>query len=130
MTKLTAIIPVGNEIHNIEAVIASVNFADEVLVVDSFSTDGTYEKAKEFTNNVLRREYKCSALQKNWAIPQAKHEWILLVDDDERVTPELKAQIIEILNNPKDEIVAYWIGRENHFMGERVYRSDAVRRLF
>jgi len=42
MTKLTAIIPVGNEIHNIEAVIASVNFANEVLVVDSFSTDGTY----------------------------------------------------------------------------------------
>ena len=87
MTKLTAIIPVGNEIHNIEAVIASVGFADEVLVVDSFSTDGTYEKAKELTNNVLRREYQYSALQKNWAIPQAKHEWILLVDADELVTP-------------------------------------------
>ncbi|RMZ49760.1 glycosyltransferase family 2 protein [Flavobacteriaceae bacterium PRS1] len=134
MTKLTAIIPVGNEIHNIEAVIASVNFANEVLVVDSFSTDGTYEKAKELTNNVLRREYQYSALQKNWAIPQAKHEWILLVDADERVTPELKAEIIEILNNPKDDIVAYWIGRNNHFMGEPVrysgWRNDTVIRLF
>lgn len=48
MRKLTAIIPTGNEIHNIEEVIASVDFADEILVVDSFSTDGTYEKAQNF----------------------------------------------------------------------------------
>lgn len=134
MTKLTAIIPTGNEIHNIEAVIASVNFADEILVVDSFSTDGTHQKAKELATKVIQREFKYPASQKNWAIPQAKHEWILLVDADERVTPELKSEIIEILNNPKKDIVAYWIGRNNHFMGERVYysgwRNDAVIRLF
>ena len=82
MIKLTAIIPTGNEIHNIEAVIASVAFADEILVVDSFSTDGTYEKALELATKVIRREYEYSASQKNWAIPQAQHEWILLVDAD------------------------------------------------
>lgn len=134
MTKITAIIPVGNEIHNIEAVVATVDFADEILVVDSYSTDGTYEKAMELTTKVIRREYQYAASQKNWAIPQAKHEWILLVDADERVTPELKTEIIEILKNPKEDIVAYWIGRNNHFMGERVnysgWRNDAVIRLF
>jgi glycosyltransferase involved in cell wall biosynthesis len=134
MNKLTAIIPTGNEIHNIEAVIESVKFADEILVVDSFSTDGTYEKALELSNKVIRREYEYSASQKNWAIPQAKYEWILLVDADERVTQELKAEIIEILKNPEKDIVAYWIGRLNHFMGEPVnysgWRNDSVIRLF
>ena len=134
MIKLTAIIPTGNEIHNIEAVIASVAFADEILVVDSFSTDGTYEKALELATKVIRREYEYSASQKNWAIPQAQHEWILLVDADERVTLELKEEIINILKNPKPDVVAYWIGRMNHFMGERVnysgWRNDKVIRLF
>ncbi len=134
MHKLTAIIPVGNEIHNIEDVIASVDFADEILVVDSLSTDGTFEKAKALGVKVIRREYKYSASQKNWAIPQAKNQWILLVDADERVTPELQQEIIAILKNPPEDIVAYWIGRNNHFMGEHVkysgWRNDSVIRLF
>ncbi len=134
MNKLTAIIPTGNEIHNIENVIASVSFADEILVVDSFSTDGTYEKAIELGVSVIRRDFQYPASQKNWAIPQAKYEWILLVDADERVTPELKNEILEILKTPKKGVVAYWIGRLNHFMGETVnysgWRNDSVIRLF
>ncbi len=134
MQKLTAIIPTGNEVHNIEEVIASVDFADEILVVDSFSTDGTYEKALKLATKVIRRDYEYSASQKNWAIPQANYEWILLVDADERVTPELKEEIIKILNNKNNEYVGYWIGRMNHFMGERVHysgwRNDKVIRLF
>ena len=134
MKKLTAIIPTGNEIHNIEDVIASVQFADEILVVDSFSTDGTFEKAQALATKVIRREYQYSASQKNWAIPQAENEWVLLIDADERVTPELEQEIKEILNNPHEDIVAYWIGRQNHFMGERVnysgWRNDKVIRLF
>lgn len=134
MEKLTAIIPTGNQIKNIEAVIASVNFADEILVVDSFSTDGTFEIAEKLATKVIRREYEYSASQKNWAIPQAEHEWILLVDTDERVTPELKEEILEVLKNPPKDVVAYWIGRNNHFMGERVHysgwRNDSVIRLF
>ena len=134
MHKITAIIPTGNEIHNIEAVIASVDFADEILVVDSYSTDGTFEKAQKLASKVIRREYKYSASQKNWAIPQAKHEWILLVDADERVTPELKAEIESVLKKETIEETAFWIGRMNHFMGERVnysgWRNDKVIRLF
>jgi len=133
--KLTAIIPTGNEIHNIEAVIASVSFADEILVVDSFSTDGTYEKAKMLATKTIQREYEYSASQKNWAIPQAANDWILLIDADERVTEELREEIIKVLKNPpKDDTVAFWIGRKNHFLGEPVnysgWRNDKVIRLF
>jgi glycosyltransferase involved in cell wall biosynthesis len=134
MQKLTAIIPTGNEIHNIEAVIASVDFADEILVVDSFSNDSTFEKAQELATKVIRRKFEYPASQKNWAIPQAAHEWILLVDADERVTPELKEEILILLNQPNQTHIAYWIGRMNHFMGERVnfsgWRNDSVIRLF
>lgn len=134
MHKLTAIIPTGNEIHNIEAVIASVNFADEILVVDSLSTDGTFEKAQVIASKVIQREYEYSASQKNWAIPQAQHEWILLVDADERVTQELKEEIIQILKQQEIKDVGFWIGRINHFMGQRVnysgWRNDRVIRLF
>ncbi len=135
MKKLTAIIPAGNEIHNIEAAIASVRFADEIIVVDSYSTDGTYEKAKEAGVTVFQREFDYAASQKNWTIPQASHDWIFLLDADERVSEELKQEIQEFLKNPsKNDYVAYWIGRLNHFMGQRVHYSgwqnDKVIRLF
>lgn len=135
MEKITAIITTYNEAHNIEDVLKSVDFADEIMVVDSFSTDNTVELAKRYTDFIIQREYEYSASQKNWAIPQATHEWIILVDADERVTPELKEEIQVILNNlPDDETVGYWIRRRNHFMGRRVHysgwRNDKVIRLF
>lgn len=135
MNKLTVIIPTGNEEHNIRGVLESVSFADEIMVVDSYSTDNTVEIAKEYTSFILQREYQYSASQKNWAIPQANNEWILLVDADERVTPELKDEILSILKNPPtDDTVAYWIYRMNHFLGERVkfsgWQNDKVIRLF
>lgn len=134
MEKLTAIIPAQNEEHNIQAVLESVNFADEIMVVDGFSTDKTIEIAERFTNFIVQREYGYSASQKNWAIPQATNEWILLVDADERVTEELREEILNVLKNPPSDIVAYWIYRDNHFMGEKVqfsgWQGDKVIRLF
>lgn len=92
------------------------------------------KKHKILTTKVIRREYEYSASQKNWAIPQAKHDWILLVDADERVTPELKTEIQNILAKESIKETAFWIGRMNHFMGERVnysgWRNDKVIRLF
>ena len=133
MQKLTAIIPTKNEEHNIEAVLQSVSFADEIMVVDSFSTDRTVELAKKYTDCIKQREYRYSASQKNWVIPQATHEWILLVDSDERVTPELQAEIQAILKKGTKK-VAFWIYRQNHFMGKPIkhsgWQTDRVVRLF
>ncbi len=134
MHKLTAIIPTKNEINNIEAVIASVNFADEILVIDSFSEDGTFEKAKTIATKVIQRKFDFYGAQKNHAISKAEHQWILLVDADERVTPELKTEILSVLNNNKIDHNAFSIKRINHFMGQRVnysgWRNDSVIRLF
>ncbi|MEE2700473.1 MAG: glycosyltransferase family 2 protein [Bacteroidota bacterium] len=133
MEKLTAIIPTENEEHNIVATIKSVEFANEIIVVDSFSKDKTVELATPLADTILQREYENSASQKNWAIPQAKYKWILLLDADERVTPELKKEVIEIINS-NSRISGFWIKRENYFMGKKVrfsgWRKDKVIRLF
>ena len=133
MIKLTAIIPTRNEEHNIVDAIKSVAFTDEIMVVDSFSTDDTIKLAKPLANTILQRKYENSASQKNWAIPQAKYEWILLLDADERVTPELKEEIISIINSTT-EFSGFWIKRQNYFMGKKVrfsgWQGDKVIRLF
>lgn len=133
MEKLTAIIPTFNEEHNIVDAIKAVDFADEIIVVDSFSTDKTVELATPLATKIIQREYENSASQKNWAIPQAKYKWILLLDADERVPTELKEEVIEKLNSTPSES-GFWIGRINHFMGKRIrfsgWRRDRVVRLF
>src|SRR5690606_36593329 len=103
--------------------LASVDFADEILVVDSFSTDRTVELAQKFAHKVIQREYINSASQKNWAIPQASHEWILLIDADERVTPELRSEIIEVLSREDEPFVAFEIYLIELFMGQRMRYS-------
>lgn len=133
MEKITAIIPTFNEERHIAEAIASVKWADEILVVDSLSTDKTVELARAAGARVIEREYGYSASQKNWAIPQASHPWIILLDADERCTPELQSEIQGILKNGTTH-VAFWIHRVNHFMGKRInysgWQSDKVVRLF
>lgn len=130
---LTAIIPVFNEEIHIEGVIESVLWADEILIVDSFSTDQTLALARQYPVRIVQSEYEYSASQKNRAIPLATYEWILLVDADERVTPALRDEIEGLLNNAP-AYDAYWIRRINHFNGRRIrfsgWRGDKVIRLF
>ncbi len=132
MNKVTAIIPCFNEEIHLRGVLESVKWADEIMVVDSFSTDSSLSIAREYTDFIVQRAYENSASQKNWAIPQASHDWILLVDADERVTPELKTEIETVLKSPKAD--AYWIKRINFFMGKEVkysgLQNDKVIRLF
>lgn len=133
MEKVTAIIPTFNESRHIVEAIKSVHWADEVLVVDSFSTDNTVELAKNAGAKVIQREYGYSASQKNWAIPQASHPWIFLLDADERCTIELEKEIKSILKKGT-AYHAFWIRRVNHFMGKRInysgWQGDKVVRLF
>ena len=132
-SRLTIIIPTFNEERNIREAFACANWADEVMVVDSFSTDGTPEIARELGARVLQHEYVNSATQKNWAIPQASHHWVMVLDADERITPELRDEIREFLNNPGADR-GMRIFRANHFMGKPIrysgWQDDSVLRVF
>lgn len=133
MKKISAIIPTFNEADNIVAAIQSLNFCEDIMIVDSFSTDNTVELAKGITSNIVQRKYTGPADQKNWAIPQAKHEWVFILDADERVTPELAKEITTLLQSDNIEQDAFWIGRQSYFMGKKVnysgWQGDKVVRL-
>jgi glycosyltransferase involved in cell wall biosynthesis len=133
--KLTVIIPCKNERKNIRPCIESAKrVADEVLVADSGSTDGTLDIVADAGScRVVSREYINSGNFKNWAIPQATHNWVLIVDADERVTPELAAEINALMESgPRRD--GYHVFRANYFLGHRIrhggWGRDKVLRLF
>ena len=132
---LSIIYTTFNEIGIIERSLASVvDWSDDLTVVDSFSTDGTYEWLVARTDlSVTQRTYAGPSDQKNWAIARARHEWVLLLDADEIVPAGLRAEIDRLLSEPEHED-AYWIGRDNYFMGRHIrhtgWSGDRVVRLF
>jgi glycosyltransferase involved in cell wall biosynthesis len=130
---VTAIITTYNEELNIEKCLGSLQWADELLVVDSYSTDKTIKLCKQMGATVLQRKYKYAAEQKNWAIPQAKNPWIILLDADEVADTKLQNEIKTLLQSePKH--TAYWIKRKNFFLGKLVrfcgWQNDRVVRFF
>ncbi|MBW2305860.1 MAG: glycosyltransferase family 2 protein [Deltaproteobacteria bacterium] len=117
--KLTVLVPSFNEEGNIEGCLKGLTWADEILVVDSYSTDRTVELARQYTDRVLQHEYVNSAAQKNWAIPLAAHQWVLVVDCDERVSPELRQEIESVLADPQG-FDGFIIPRRNIFLGRPI----------
>jgi len=117
--RLTVLIPCKNERRNIRACIESVSgIADEILVADSGSTDGTLEIVQQLGRcTIIQREYVNSADFKNWAIPQAAHAWVLIVDADERVPEGLVREIDGLLEDPPAHLDAYSCGFQDFFMG-------------
>ena len=118
--SLTVIVPTFNEEDNIHDCLESVKWADDIFVVDSFSTDRTLEIARDYTKHIVQHKYVNSATQKNWAIPQAKSDWLMVVDADERVTPELGVRVKDILVNGT-EYDGFYIKRMTIFFGRMIH---------
>jgi len=128
MTKLTVIIPTFNEEAYLEDALFSVSFADEIIVIDSFSTDATPEIAKKFATKFLQRKFDNFSNQKNFALKEATGDWVLFVDADERVTHSLEAEIKSTIQNPKH--AGYKINFPHFYMNRFLYHhSDDVLRL-
>jgi glycosyltransferase involved in cell wall biosynthesis len=116
---LSVLIPVRNEAANIVACIESVRWADEIVVVDSASTDGTMELVKSKGASVVQFQWNGRfPKKKNWALENVpwKNQWVLILDADERITPELAAQIQSELKNPHAD--GYFINRRFMFLGK------------
>ena len=131
--KITAIIPTFNEEIHIEEAIESVSFADEVIVIDSFSTDATVALAKKHNVKILQRIFDDFSSQKNFAIEQSLHDWIFILDSDERIKSALKEEIVKTLSKPTS-FVAFSIKRNFYFLGKKIkysgWQRDSVVRLF
>jgi glycosyltransferase involved in cell wall biosynthesis len=132
LIPLSVIVLCFNEEGMIAECLASVQFADEIMVVDSFSTDRTLEIARRYTSRILQHPFWSHGAQNNWAMTQAKHDWVLVVDADERITPALAGEIQNLLRAPACD--GYWIRRRNFFLNKEIrhgtWGSDSVLRLF
>jgi hypothetical protein len=131
---VSAIVTTFNEADKIAACLESLLWCDEILVVDSHSTDRTVEIASRYRKvRVEQRTYFGAASQKNWAMDRLANDWVLILDADERVTPELRAEIEQVLSSP-EPAGAYSIPRHTYVLGRRISRSgwqhDRVVRLF
>ena len=132
---VSAIITTFNELEFVEDCIRSVEWADEIYLIDSYSTDGTVELIREKFPQVRfeQRTYHGAASQKNYAIDRAAHDWIFYIDADERVTPPLRDELLRTMEGKLD-LWAYSVGRRNFMLGQEVKYSglqrDRVTRLF
>ncbi len=119
--KISAFVICCNEEKNIRRCLKSLEWCDEIVVVDSGSSDKTLEICKEFTQTVLHRDWTGHREQKQYALDNCKFDWVLSIDADEEVSPELKNQIIKELtfnyqNQPEPEIKGYSLSRIVYFM--------------
>lgn len=117
MRSLSAVLITLNGGEVLGAALASLRFADEILVVDSGSTDDSVALAESFGARVLRQDWLGFGAQKQFAVEQARHDWVLCVDADERVTPELAASISRVLAEDAEPAAGYRLRRRNRFLG-------------
>jgi glycosyltransferase involved in cell wall biosynthesis len=118
---LSVAIITKNEEERLPACLASVAFADDIVVVDSGSTDTTAEIAREFGCRFFVEEWKGFGPQKNSALEKCRHEWVLLLDADERVTEEAREAIVKTLRGPV--AAAYRLNMKHYFHGKWIRHS-------
>ncbi len=133
--KISAILITYNEDIHINAVLENVKFADEIIVVDSFSTDGTIEKIKEHPNvKLIQRPFLNYTDQKSFALEQATNDWVIFLDADERIPDRLRNEILATVNSSEPTADAYYFYRTFMFKNKVLHfsgwQSDKNYRLF
>ena len=132
MRDIGALVLTYNEAENISDCLASLEWVTELVVIDSYSDDNTLDKARKYTDRIYQREFDDFASQRNFGLEKLSTDWVLVVDADERVTPELKSEIQRVLHEPQAE--GYEIPRKNYFLGRWIkycgWYPDYTLRLF
>ncbi|MFZ5524736.1 MAG: glycosyltransferase family 2 protein [Pseudomonadota bacterium] len=132
MARLSVIIITKNEADNIRACLESVAWADEIIVVDSGSSDATVEICRELGAQVHEHDWPGFGIQKNRALSYASHEWVFAIDADERVTSDLQSQLTKAMDNDHED--GFYVPRLSQFCGRFIRHSgwypDYVLRLF
>jgi glycosyltransferase involved in cell wall biosynthesis len=121
--KITATVITFNEEQNIAAALETLGWADEIIVVDSQSTDRTAEIARQFTDRVYVRPWPGYSDQKNFAAAQAKNDWIFSLDADERVSAELARELEALKRGPEPDAAAFQMPRRAFYLGRWIKHS-------
>ena len=118
MDRLAAVVLTLNESRHISACLESLAWCDRVVVLDSYSTDDTVQRARSLGAEVIQHPWENYAQQRNHALRVVEAEWILFVDADERATPELAAEVQHVVAERPEN--GWWIPRYNHIFGHRM----------
>ncbi len=133
-SPITVLLPIYNCAAIVRNTLESIKWADEILVVDSYSTDESLDVCREYGARIVQREYVNSAKQKNWAIPQCTHEWVLQIDSDEVLEPGAKEEICARIEQAPPDVDAFAFRRKNHILGQWIRSAnlypDLQMRLF
>jgi len=133
VNKISVLVITKNEAHNIAECLDSARWADEIVIVDAESRDETVALAKKFTAKIFVRPWMGFAAAKQFALEQCTNEWILWLDADERVMPELAEEIQSVMQG-KPEQAAFTVARRAYFLGRWIRHSGwypgRVARLF
>lgn len=123
---ISAVILTYNEEINLPNCINTLDFVSDILVYDSFSTDKTVEIAVKMGAKVIQRKFDNYANQRNSALKEisAESDWILMLDADELVTQELRAEILEVTKNKTDKVTLYHVRRKDYFQGKWIKHSS------
>ena len=124
---ITVLIPTYNEEALVAQAIHCSKFADEILVIDSYSSDATISIAKKYGCNILQREFDNFSNQKNHAIEKAKNDWILVLDADEFITYTLRKEILAAVKNPGHQ--AYKMLFKNYFINRFIHHGSNGNKL-
>jgi len=118
--KISILLPTFNCQTSVRDTLTSVEWADEIIVIDSFSDDDTIKIATEYGARVFQHEYINSAKQKNWAIQHCSHEWVFQIDSDEILEKNAEGIIRNAINNAGENIHCFKMPRKNHMLGKWV----------
>lgn len=133
MTPISVIILVHNDESKIRAALESVTWADETVIIDDYSTDDSVNIANEYEVRIIQHKYENYAEQVNWGLQQATHDWVFVLDSDERITDELRDETLALKQN-NFEYDGYIIYRQSLFLGQLIrycgWQDDKVTRLF
>jgi glycosyltransferase involved in cell wall biosynthesis len=131
---ISACIITFNEEKNIRDCLESIKWVEDIVIVDSLSQDNTVNICREYTNRVFQKEWPGHVKQKNCALDHAKNEWVLCLDADERISPELREEIESHLSKDDKEFDGYLFPRHSFYLGRWInhcgWYPDNKLRLF
>ena len=131
--KISALVLAKNEEEMLDSALKQLSFVDEIVVLDQNSTDKTVQIAKKYTNNIISSKVENFSLNRNALLSEAKGEWVLYLDPDERLSEELIDEIKKTIKSP-ESASAYYFPRQNHILGKFQKHGgwwpDYVPRLF
>lgn len=124
MSSISVFIVTYNEEKNIEEALKTVAFADEIIIVDSYSSDATVEICRKYTDKIYLNSWEGCGLQKKLALEKASSEWVLILDADERVSKELQIEIQNVLHNTINNYSGFIIPFQTFYLDKAIKYGD------